>query len=70
MVLPFDPHVVGGMEAEEEELLSEGSGRGEDCEMFGGGSGRIEDYGEGGVEEEGEGDGGVFKVVKMVGWDG
>lgn len=72
MILPFHPHVVGGMEVEKEELLSEGGRGGEDCEVLGGGpgwSGRVEDYGEGGVEKEGEGDGGVFEVVEMVGRD-
>ncbi|KAH0452178.1 hypothetical protein IEQ34_019477 [Dendrobium chrysotoxum] len=73
MVLSFNPHVVRGMEVEKEKLLSEGGGGGEDCEGLGGGaggSGQVEDYGEGGVEEEGEGDGSVFEVVEMVGGDG
>lgn len=73
MILPFHSHVVGGMEVEKEELLSEGGRGGEDCEVLGcgsGRSGRVEDYAEGGVDEEGEGDGSVFEVVEMVGRDG
>lgn len=74
MVLALGSHVVGGVEVEEEELLAESDGaeelsQGVAC-MIIMRKGTVEEEGEEGVGEEGEGDGGVFEVVEVVGGDG
>lgn len=74
MVLALDPHVVGGVQVEHEELLRKGDcadGLGE-AELEAGipEAGSVKDDGEGGVGEEGEGDGGVLEVVEVIGGDG
>lgn len=69
MVLSLNSHVIGGVEMEEEELLRESGGGGEDCEGFSGGSGGsypIEGNGKCSIKKEGEGDGGVFEIVEVV----
>lgn len=71
MVLALHPHVVGGVEVEEEELLPEGDSPEQVGEAILGWRGESVEHGwEEGVDEESDGDVWVFKVVEMVGRDG
>ncbi|GAB4856115.1 hypothetical protein Ancab_024755 [Ancistrocladus abbreviatus] len=71
MVLALDPHVIGGVEVEEEELLREGDDS-DELEDVGVGFGAelVEEDGRDCVDEKGKGDGCMFEVVKVVGRDG
>lgn len=72
VVLPLHAHVVGGVEAEYEQLLGEGGGGEEQRDLLAlpdRGAEAVEGDGEGGVDEEGERDGSVLKVVEVVGGD-
>lgn len=72
MVFAFDPHVVGRVVVEDEELLAKGDGSeelGEGMSGFLRGH-SVKKDGESGVGKEGEGHDAVFKVVEVIGRDG
>ncbi|GAB4835129.1 hypothetical protein Ancab_000038 [Ancistrocladus abbreviatus] len=67
MVLALHTHVIGGVEAEDEQLLSEGDGADKLHDVVVGlGPELVEEDGADGVDEEGEGDGGVLEVLEVV----
>ena len=71
MVLSLGARVVGGVKVEEEKLLREGDGGDEIVEAAGRfGAELVDEDGESPVDKYGEGDGGVLKVVEMVGRNG